>query len=254
MKTWYYLFIIILFGSCSGLHTLPEGEKLYTGAKVEIISAEKIQKKSTIVAKIKAAARPKPNSKFLGNRPKVWIYNITSDTSYHGFRKMLHNKVGEAPVLMSEVKTQTNTEVIDALLFNMGIFKGVSSAKKVEKKNKGYVEYTAQVHKPYTISSVAFPSDTCEVCNAITGIQEKSIVKSGRNYDLNMLRAERKRIDESLKNLGYFYFNEDYILFKADTSKTGGTVQLIVSLKEDIPQEHLTRYRIKDVSIETDYS
>ena len=254
MKNSFYFFVIILFGSCSGLHTLPKGEKLYTGAKVEISSSEKIKDKGGLKSKIKAAIRPKPNSRFLGNRPKVWIYNITNDSSYHGFRKMLHTKVGEAPVLMRYVKTKTNTEIIDALLFNMGFFQGITTSKIIEKKNKGYVEYTVQVHHPYTISEVLYPTDTCSICETISALKDKSIIKRGSNYDLNMLKAERKRIEESLKNLGYFYFNEDYILFKADTSKTERTVRLTVGLKEDIPSENLLKYTIKDVSVETDYS
>jgi outer membrane protein insertion porin family len=248
------LLILLLFCSCSGLHTLPAGEKLYAGARVEIISSEKIKDKGMINSKVKGAIRPKPNSRFLGNRPKVWIYNITSDSSFHGFRKMLHTKVGEPPVLMSDVKTQSTTEIIDAVLFNMGIFNGVTSSKIVEKKHKGYVIYSMNVHKPYTISDVQFPSDTCLVCTAIAGTKDNSILKQGRNYDLNLLRAERKRIEDVLKNLGYFYFNEDYILFKADTSKSSRSVRLTITLKENIPADHFLKYTIKDVSVETDYT
>jgi outer membrane protein insertion porin family len=248
------LLILLLFSSCSGLHTLPEGEKLYTGAKVEIVSSEKITDKGTIKSKVKAAVRPKPNSRFLGNRPKVWIYNITSDSAFHGFRKMLHEKVGEPPVLMTDVKTKSTTEIVNALLFNMGIFNGVTSAKMVEKKHKGYVIYTLDLHKPYTISDVQFPSDTCMICSAIAGTKDKSLLKQGINYDLNLLRAERKRIEDALKNLGYFYFNEDYILFKADTSKSSQSVRLALTLKENIPPDHFLRYSIKNVSVETDYT
>jgi len=254
MRIRYCILIIVLFCSCSGLHTLPEGEKLYTGAKVEIVSSEKIKGKGTIRSKIKSAIRPKPNSRFLGNRPKVWIYNITRDSSFHGFRKMLHTKVGEPPVLIIDVKTLTNTEIIDAMLFNMGIFGGVTTAKIVERKNKAYVIYTAQIHKPYVISNVLFPSDSCMVCAAITDTKDKSILRNGENYDLNLLRAERKRIDDALKNLGYFYFNEDYILFKADTSKADRSIKLTLTLKENIPPHHLVKYRIRDVTVETDYT
>jgi outer membrane protein insertion porin family len=251
---YFLLSLMPLFYSCSGLKTLPDGEKLYTGAKVKIESSEKIKNEGAISSKIKSAIRPKPNPKFLGNRPKVWIYNITDDSTYHGFRKWLHEKVGEPPVLMSSVKTKTTTEIIDAAIFNMGIFGGITSAEKIEKKQKGYVVYKVKIHKPYTISNVVFPADTCTICSAIKGTEGKSILKKGDNYNLDFLRAERKRIDDVLKNDGYFYFNEDYILFKADTVKSNRTVRLTLSLKEDIPADYLQRYRIGDVSVESDYS
>jgi outer membrane protein insertion porin family len=253
MKLRLWLFTSVLLAACSGIRTLPEGEKLYTGAKVEIESSEKLKDKGTIRSRVNASLRPKPNSRFLGNRPKVWIYNITDSTS-KGFRHWLHNTLGEAPVLMKDVKPKTTTDIIDAALFNMGIFNGVTQSKIIEKKKKGSIVYTVRVHNPYVIEKVNYPSDTCGICTAISNLRNKTILKPERNYDLNLLKGERKRINDGLKDLGYYFFNEDYLVFKADTSNTNRTVSLSIALKENIPTENLLAYRLKDISIESDYS
>jgi len=254
MKNHHLIIFLGLFASCSGIRTLPEGEKLYKCASLKIESTEKLRSKSEIKSRVKAALKPEPNSVFLGNRPKVWMYNITNDSATHGFKHWLHTKLGEPPVLMKDVKTPATKEIIEAVLFNMGIFNGRAESKTTEKKHSGKVLYTVHVHNPYTIASVSFPKDTCDICRAISDSRPKTLLKSGKNYDLNTLRGERKRLDDALKNAGYFYFQEDYILFKADTSRQERTVSLTVSMKKDIPPENLLPYRIDKVSIETDYS
>ena len=62
------------------------------------------------------------------------------------------------------------------------------------------------------------------------------------------------RIDELLKNNGYFYFNPDYLHFKADTSKINHDVTFRLTLKDSIPEKALTVYRINKVFIDQDYS
>ena len=57
-----------------------------------------------------------------------------------------------------------------------------------------------------------------------------------------------------LKNNGYFYFNPDYLLFKADTSDVNHTISLKLTLKDSIPENALTVYRINNVFIDQNYS
>src|SRR5206468_3376802 len=109
--------------SCSGTHLLPKGEKLYTGADIELKSSEKIKQKKYIIKNAEKVARPKPNRTFLGMRPKLWFYCIAGDSANKGFRKWVKNKLGEPPVLMSSVNPSETAKYIDAKLFNIGIFK-----------------------------------------------------------------------------------------------------------------------------------
>ncbi|CAN5434545.1 BamA/TamA family outer membrane protein [soil metagenome] len=253
MKSIYFVLIAICLSACSGLRTLPEGEKLYTGAKVIVVSSEKLRDKGEIKSNVESVLRPAPNKKFLGNRPKVWIYNITNDKKGKGFKHWLKTKVGEPPVLMSSVKPDITKGLIDAALFNNGIFNSRAESKIEEKGKRGKVIYTVHVHNPYTIKVVNFPSGSDAVSQAIATTMGKTILKSGKDYSLDRLRSERKRIDESLKNAGYFYFNADYILFKADTSVSDKTVSIQLTLKENIPPENLLVYRINNVSVVNDF-
>jgi outer membrane protein insertion porin family len=61
--------------------------------------------------------------------------------------------------------------------------------------------------------------------------KDKTLIKPGKDYNLELLRAERNRIDAVLKNKGYFYFNPDYLLFKADTSTADHVVSFQLHFK-----------------------
>ncbi len=105
--------------SCTGLKYVPEGEKLYTGADIKLTSHQKIKKKKNIVAAAEKAVRPKPNKKFLGMRPKLWLYNVAGNPKKKkGFKSWL-KKQGEPPVYLSSVKPGETAKFIDAKLFNI---------------------------------------------------------------------------------------------------------------------------------------
>jgi len=252
-------FILIIFcffiAGCSGTRHLPPGERLYTGAEVKLESNDKIskKKKSFIKKTIESGIRPQPNRKFLGMRPKVWMYLKAGPDPKTKFKKWLQ-KTGEAPVLMSSVKPGATTAIIDAKLFNIGIFKSFSEFRVVEKKRSSKIIYISHIHSPYTIEGVIYSISDDSLKRKIILESEKSLIKPGYDYNLDKLKTERLRIDESLKNSGYFFFNPDYLLFKADTSETKHNVALKLTLKDSIPKNALSVYRINNVYIDQEYS
>jgi len=243
---------ILLLAACTGTSRLPKGEKLYTGAEIKLESAEQIDKKY-INATAKLAVRPAPNKSYLGNRPKLWFYNLAGENPNTKLGKWL-KKMGEPPVLMSSVKPGVTRAIIDSKLFNIGIFKSFTESKTVEKKNTAKVIYTSHVHKPYRIKDLIFAISDDSLSRLILRGKDKSLIKPGDDYNLDMLKNERMRIDAILKNNGYFYFNPDYLLFKADTSNVTHDVTFKLTLKDSIADNALTVFRINNVYINQNYS
>src|SRR6185436_9327024 len=253
-NNFFSLFIATLLASCSGKHFLPKGEKLYTGAKIELKSSEKIKNKNYIRNNAGQVLRPEPNRSFLGMRPRLWFYYVAGDSANKGFRKWIKNKLGEPPVLMSDIDPNLNTKYIDAKLFNIGIFNAATSFEIKEKKRTGEIIYTFDVHNPFIIKNIKYPEGTNTLNPLIISSMTKSLVKPGDNYNLTVLKMERQRIDAMLKDEGYFYFNPDYLLFKADTNENDKTVDLELSIKEETPDKALRIYRINDVLVDPEYS
>ncbi|MCX6236973.1 MAG: BamA/TamA family outer membrane protein [Bacteroidia bacterium] len=248
----FVMLVCLLLAACSGTRNLPKGDKLYTGAEINLESAEKINKKF-IKTVAEAGVRPAPNKKILGMRPKLWMYNTAGEDPKTKINKWL-KKTGEAPVLMRDVKPGITCEIIDARLFNIGIFKSFTESKIVEKKRTFKVIYTSHVHKPFVVKELTYAISDDSISRLIIADKDKSVIKPGEDYNLDKLRIERIRIDALLKNNGYFYFNPDHLLFKADTSNVNRNVSFKLTLKDSIPQNALTVYRINAVYINQNYS
>lgn len=226
--------LCLLLASCSGTKHLPKGEKLYTGADIKLESTEKIDN-GFIKAIAEEAFRPEPNASYLGMRPQLLIYQSATENPRSKLQKWLR-KMGDAPVLISAVKPAATAAIIDAKLFNIGIFKSYTDFKIVEKKHTASVIYTSHIHKPYLVKDITYSISNDSLSSLIVREKKYSILKSGQEYNLDILKSERMRIDASLKNNGYFYFNPDYLVFKADTSTANRTISFKVTLKDSIPR------------------
>ncbi len=251
-NSYILIFSILLLASCSGTRHLPPGEKLYTGAESELESTNNISSK-LIKNTVENAIRPEPNKVFLGLRPKLWMYNTAGESPDTKFKKWLKKK-GEAPVLISNIKPGVTAEFIDAGLFNIGIFNSFTNFEIDEKKHTAKIIYTSYIHQPYIINDISTDISDDSLSNIILKEKKKSLIKPGKKYNLVTLEMERNRIDALLKNNGYFYFDPDYLIFKADTSKTDQTITLKMTLKDSIPNNALTVYRINNVFIDQNYS
>ena len=255
MKNFYNILLILtclFLAACSGTRHLAPGEKLYVGADIKLESSEKI-KKSNIKNAAEGVIRPQPNKTYLGMRPKLWLHQMAGENPDSKLKKWLKNK-GEAPVLMSQVKPGVTSAIIDAKLFNMGLFEVYTESKIIEKKRSAKVKYTIHAHPPYLVKELTYKIDDDSISQLILSDKDKTLIKPGAPYNLDALKTERMRIDALLKNKGYFYFNPDYLLFVADTSKTEHTVSFLLTLKDSIPKSALTVYRINNVYVNQNYS
>jgi len=245
------LFCLLLI-SCSVTKHLPAGAKLYSGAQVKLISTEKVNKKEVKAAAL-ASVRPKPNSSFFGMHPQLWLYMSAGENPKSKFKKWLQ-KTGEAPVLMTNTNPGVTSAAIDAKLFNMGIFNSHTEFKIIEKTHTASIIYTSHIHKPYKIKEITYDISDDSLSHLILSDKNNALINAEQDYSLDKLKAERMRIDAMLKNNGYFYFNPDYLLFKADTSAVNHTISFKVTLKDSIPDNALTAYHIRNVFIDQNYS
>lgn len=255
IKTKYIRYFIALslffvFG-CSNTKYLPEGELLYTGGSVTVKdSVIKKKDRKELEKQLEDLLRPKPNKQFLGLRPKLWIYNIAGQPKKEkGFRYWLRTKVGEPPVLFSKVDLDYNASVLRSFTENRGYFKTRVSADSTAKNKRATAEYTVVPKKQYIIKSVTFPDDSLAMSRIIGRSSRRSLLKVGKPYDLDIIKAERERIDARLKERGYFYFNPDYILAQVDSSKGDHEVKIKLVIKADAPPKALTAYKINKIIV-----
>jgi outer membrane protein assembly factor BamA len=241
----------VLIAGCSGTRNLPEGDLLYTGGSVDVVSESTPKKeRKALEAALEPLLRPKPNASFLGMRPKLFFYNLAGEpTKDKGFRYWLRNKVGEPPVLYSEVDLEYNKKVLQNYAENNGYFNTTSVADSTRSGKKATAEYTLDPKRLYTIRDVKFPADSSLLGTAVNKVRRGSVLKKEAGYSLDNIKLERGRIDTRLKEKGFYYFNEDYLLVQVDSTVADHKVDLIVKIKNETPDLAKNQYKINKIVV-----
>ncbi|MEO6315671.1 MAG: hypothetical protein ABIU63_04075, partial [Chitinophagaceae bacterium] len=252
-----FIFIasILFICSCSNTKYLPAGASLYTGSKVVVNTTGKTEKKSkALKEELSALTRPRPNKSILGLRFKLWIYNIAGhpkkETSLRG---KLKYKVGEPPVLLSDLDLDRNIKILAANLQNQGFYQASVIGDTVVKKRRATAVYTAATGNQYMIKEVAFEKDSSILSRTIAMSAAESFLKPGNPYNLDVIQAERNRIDAYLKENGFYYFNPEFLYIATDSSIGNHMVNLYVNLKPTAPPQAKRVYQIDSIYIFSNY-
>lgn len=249
--------LALLIYSCSNTKYLKDGELLYTGAEIKIEDDSISNKeKKALKSELEQNLTPKPNSTFLGLRPKLYFYNSTKEPEKQkGFRYWLKYKIGEEPVLLQDVDREFNKDIIENYSENKGYFNVNASYDTVSKNKKAEVIYTVRPGTRYKISEVNFEKDSTLINSEIQKTADKSFLKVGNHFDFDVIKAERERIDKNLKENGFYYFSPDNIIVQADsTVTTNHNVDLNVKLKENTPKLATEQFSIDKVIVFPNYN
>lgn len=250
-KCLIYIAIACLATACSNLKKLPAGEKLFDGYSIHF--SDNPANKKKLKQDLSELVRPQPNKKFLGMRIKLSLYNLGKPPKGKGLNYLLRNKWGEPPVLFSKVRPEMTSNIFKNNLQNEGYFDANSSYEIEEKEQTGFVRFDVLAGHQYTINDVYLPEDSSMAASVIRTVRNASLLKPGDAFNLQTIIEERERIDDALKEEGFFYFNPDYILIEADSTLKGKT-DMYITVKEETPPIALQQFRINNVTIFPNYS
>jgi outer membrane protein assembly factor BamA len=248
--------LLLFLSSCSINKYIPQGESLYTGAKIKTATDSSFTKSEikTLDEQLKTIIRPIPNSTIFGFPYKVWFYYVVGEPKKEkGMRSWFRKKFGESPILASKRAVNVNTEIISNYLNNEGYFRSTASGELIIKGKKAEAFYIANVQPRYTIGKVEFiKKDSMAFSKSLLETKTASLLKVDEPYRFDNIKLERERIDKALKLNGYYYFRPDFLIIKADTNQSNRKVNLFLELKPNITQTSLKQYAIKDVLVYVD--
>jgi len=239
--------------ACSTTRTVPEGDRLYTGADVKW-EGKKPKDYGTLKEALDASVRPKPNRKFLGMPVRLWFYNLGNEPKGKGLNYLFRKKWGEPPVLLSQVKRDYTSEVLREYLVDNGYFQSeVASAIKNKGKKKASAVYTATPNLRYLIEQVTYETDSSQLGRTIAGIKRDVSLMYMEPYRLDSIKAERERIHRYLKDRGYYYFTADHLLAEVDSTHNG-KVHIFIKVKKDISPLARRPYYMRRITLYPTYS
>ena len=198
--------------------------------------------------------RPHPNSKILGMRVKLWIYYKTRTNKKKGLRHWLNTKFGQPPVLISQVNVDKNAQILQSRLQNESYFQAQVSGDTASKGKIASAIYTVEPGSDYTIRSVYFPTGKSDVDTAVAGTAKKTLFVIGNDYNLDIVKSERIRIDAQLKEEGYYYFAPEDLIMRIDSTIKDHKVDIYVKVKDETADQARRIYKINNIYVYPHYS
>jgi outer membrane protein insertion porin family len=255
-----FLFSIVvicltLFSGCTGTKFLKKGESFYAGAEIKINTEIKVAGQKRVKSKLQELITPKPNPTILGSRPSVWFYYKAGiPKKKKGFKNFMKTKLGKPPVLVSDATPDKTATILQNQLNNDGYFKSTFSHEVNTTRKKSTVIYTVELERPFRLRKINYLSfdTTNKLLQKI--IKEEMFLKERQRYQLDRLQAEQQRIEEVVENLGYYYFDDRYLLFEADSTVGGRKVDVDLKFEKGMPAQAMRLYRVKTINVYPNYS
>lgn len=250
------LFCLLLqLMGCTGIKHLSEGDKYYSGAEIKFETTESVKGKNRLTQELTALLSPAPNAKILGSRPGVYFYHLVEEPRPdQGFKRWVKYKIGSEPVLLEDVQPERISTRLKNHLLNQGFFNAEVDYEIKEKEHEASVVYTLSPNRAYHISNVIYPDARGAYADVIAEIQQETLLDSGMRYSLQLLQDEQKRIENLVENDGFYYFDDNYLLYEADSMVGDHQVDLALKLNANTPDRAKRRFKVDSIKIYPDYS
>lgn len=254
----FFAIAIFVAASCSTTRRIPDDEMLYTGVKkVAITTPDSVKLGPGVASSINNSVKVKPNNSLLGSAKYripfpigLWVYNNWNEPK-GGLKHWAYEKLVREPILVSDVRPEVRTHMIDEILDNNGYFQGSASYSLAQGRNKkkASIVYNVESGPAYLIDSIQLPPDTCHLFHLIDSVAAKSTyLKNGVRYCVDSLSAERVRITNALRNRGYYFFSPEFIEYLADSTITPQRIAMRVELAANAPKVALQRYKTGSIT------
>ncbi len=250
---------VILAGACSTTRRLADDEVLYNGMKIKINPTGDEKLPSALVSDLQQAVNVKPNNPWPLISPYkrdplpigLWVYNNWNDSA-RGVYGWLYRMLAKPPVLVSDVRANMRTKMVEEILANNGYFGSTATYEEIpDKKNpkKATLAYTFDVSSPYRIDSIIYlnrpPVGLDGIVDSLA--RHNEWLQKGSIFCVDSLSAFRVKVANNVRNKGYYYFRPEYLEFLADTFLTPHAVALKLDYADNIPSIALRKYRTRNI-------
>lgn len=162
---------------------------------------------------------------------------------------------GEPATIYDSVKTAASAEKIHTFLFNNGYFLNTvtSRVQEFKKTKRVQVTYVVEPGQAYMIDSIQLNIADPTIDSILRENRNASKIRTGEIYSQANLSNERDRIENLLKDRGYYDFTRKYIDFDIDTAfRAGRKVAIRININNPPRKAKHKQFVIDSVSITVD--
>jgi outer membrane protein assembly factor BamA len=142
--------------------------------------------------------------------------------------------IGEPAVIYDSLLTHQTLFQLSKYLFSKGYFDNTvtDTVELIRNSQRARIRYRLFPKASYTISQISYDLKDMRLGQLILSDTINSTLKTGMEYDEEKFQTERQRITDHALNNGYFYFENAYITYGADTNCVNHSVSLKIRLKK----------------------
>ena len=250
--------LLLLLAGCSTTRRVPADEVLYTGLQGVEYNPDGEGDKglpSGMTEGIHDAVNVKANKYTFTPKFRIpfglWVYNNMNPDS-KGLKGWFYRKFASEPILVSDVRPEVRTKMIDEILDNNGYFRGHAdyTLNQGKNKKKGSLSYIVVTGPAYNLDSIGLLPDTCNLSHLIDSVAMRDpYLRPGNRYCIDSLSVVRNRITNALRNRGYYYFRPEYIEYLADSIQNPEHISLRLTLADNMPKTARQRWKTGNVTV-----
>ena len=245
-------FLIVLVGltACSTSRFIPDNEYLLQGVEI------KSDRKGFDAASLEPYIRQKANSRWFSLfKIPLGTYTLSGRDTTRWVNRTLQ-KIGEEPVLYDTVQAALSCNDLQAAMRNAGYMHATVDLKTKIRGRKLKAVYTLRPGEPYYIRSVRYDiqdENIRRILDLDHPKQATSRLRSGAQFTVDRLDAERSRLTKILLDSGFYRFHKDFIVFEADSACNNTDINIVVKLlryraNSNVPETDHPRYYIRRVN------
>ncbi len=248
------LAIISVIYSCNPTKYVPEGETLLENNHLEV-SREGL-KKTDLAQYIKQ----KPNKRIFGARFYLGLYNLSNINKQKWPHSWLR-RIGEEPVIYDPLSTEVSKNNLQSYVASKGYFDSkVTDTVKIARK-KSEVFYDINLKAPYTVRNLYYDIEDTTIKKLFDSDSANCLIERGKPYDVDVLQAERSRLERFIRDRGFYSFSGDYIYFNVDSTIGKRQVNIYYGIRKYTNIDQYSRityvsfstYKIRNIYIYPDF-
>lgn len=175
----------------------------------------------------------------------LWFYNGFADAKT-AVGKWIFKCFAKQPVLVSTVSPEMRAKVAQNTLRNYGFFRSTVGYDVQTQKNpkKARIGYNVVLGPVSLLDSIQYMPFGQRQDSLLVAGRKAAVLKSGEAFSVVNLAAERTRIGELMRNNGYYFWQDAYTTYQADTVQRRNYVQLRVMPSPSAPSNASKQWKM----------
>lgn len=165
----------------------------------------------------------------------------------------IFRKVGEPPVYYDSTKHKMSADKMHQYLFSNGYFDNIVSKKSKFKKRSVKVLYEIETGEPYRYKHLQHKINHKDLRDQYINIADQSLIKEGAIFSQVKLDEERYRISRAFKDSGYFFFDENAVIYDLDTNASENTIDFTLRIIDHKDESIDSKHIIEQVFVHGNY-